>query len=112
MVIGFKNCKFHDFRYLNLKFHGDVAVGVLTQKGTVGGESQGYCRGVAVLPFLLSCCCCCLQRFVPSVQDFDKKLTEADAYLQILIDQLKETISDSTHLWRKGYASLYSSAVT
>uniref|UniRef100_A0A674I5J8 Oxysterol-binding protein n=1 Tax=Terrapene triunguis TaxID=2587831 RepID=A0A674I5J8_9SAUR len=30
-----------------------------------------------------------LLRFVPSVQDFDKKLTEADAYLQILIDQLK-----------------------
>lgn len=28
-------------------------------------------------------------RFVPSVQDFDKKLSEADAYLQILIDQLK-----------------------
>lgn len=28
-------------------------------------------------------------RFVPSVQDFDKKLAEADAYLQILIDQLK-----------------------
>uniref|UniRef100_A0A663M5Z5 Oxysterol-binding protein n=1 Tax=Athene cunicularia TaxID=194338 RepID=A0A663M5Z5_ATHCN len=28
--------------------------------------------------------------FVPSVHDFDKKLTEADAYLQILIDQLKE----------------------
>ncbi|KAL7985087.1 hypothetical protein Chor_003657, partial [Crotalus horridus] len=28
--------------------------------------------------------------FVPSVQDFDKKLTEADAYLQILIDQLKK----------------------
>uniref|UniRef100_A0A8C4UQ54 Oxysterol-binding protein n=1 Tax=Falco tinnunculus TaxID=100819 RepID=A0A8C4UQ54_FALTI len=27
--------------------------------------------------------------FVPSVHDFDKKLTEADAYLQILIDQLK-----------------------
>ncbi|XP_054344107.1 oxysterol-binding protein-related protein 9 isoform X5 [Pongo pygmaeus] len=27
--------------------------------------------------------------FVPSVQDFDKKLTEADAYLQILIEQLK-----------------------
>uniref|UniRef100_A0A667X5E0 Oxysterol-binding protein n=1 Tax=Myripristis murdjan TaxID=586833 RepID=A0A667X5E0_9TELE len=27
--------------------------------------------------------------FVPSVQDFDKKLAEADAYLQILIDQLK-----------------------
>ncbi|XP_019386955.1 PREDICTED: oxysterol-binding protein-related protein 9 isoform X1 [Crocodylus porosus] len=26
---------------------------------------------------------------VPSVHDFDKKLTEADAYLQILIDQLK-----------------------
>uniref|UniRef100_A0A674I4X2 Oxysterol-binding protein n=1 Tax=Terrapene triunguis TaxID=2587831 RepID=A0A674I4X2_9SAUR len=31
--------------------------------------------------------------FVPSVQDFDKKLTEADAYLQILIDQLKSTIN-------------------
>uniref|UniRef100_A0A3Q0RK82 Oxysterol-binding protein n=1 Tax=Amphilophus citrinellus TaxID=61819 RepID=A0A3Q0RK82_AMPCI len=29
------------------------------------------------------------QGFVPSVQDFDKKLAEADAYLQILIDQLK-----------------------
>ncbi|XP_019752149.1 oxysterol-binding protein-related protein 9 isoform X3 [Hippocampus comes] len=27
--------------------------------------------------------------FVPSVQDFDRKLAEADAYLQILIDQLK-----------------------
>ncbi|XP_038650189.1 oxysterol-binding protein-related protein 9 isoform X3 [Scyliorhinus canicula] len=27
--------------------------------------------------------------FVPSVQDFDKKLAEADAYLQILIEQLK-----------------------
>nr|XP_046156774.1 oxysterol-binding protein-related protein 9 isoform X2 [Oncorhynchus gorbuscha] len=27
--------------------------------------------------------------FVPSVQDFEKKLAEADAYLQILIDQLK-----------------------
>lgn len=27
--------------------------------------------------------------FVPSVQDFDKKLAEADASLQILIDQLK-----------------------
>ncbi|KAA0714238.1 Oxysterol-binding protein-related protein 9 [Triplophysa tibetana] len=27
--------------------------------------------------------------FVPSVQDFDKKLAEADAYLQILIDQQK-----------------------
>ncbi|XP_063057969.1 oxysterol-binding protein-related protein 9 isoform X3 [Engraulis encrasicolus] len=27
--------------------------------------------------------------FVPSVQDFDKKLAEADAYLQILIDQIK-----------------------
>uniref|UniRef100_A0A2K6KGX9 Oxysterol-binding protein n=1 Tax=Rhinopithecus bieti TaxID=61621 RepID=A0A2K6KGX9_RHIBE len=27
--------------------------------------------------------------FVPSVRDFDKKLTEADAYLQILIEQLK-----------------------
>ncbi|XP_055023611.2 oxysterol-binding protein-related protein 9 isoform X2 [Misgurnus anguillicaudatus] len=36
--------------------------------------------------------------FVPSVQDFDKKLAEADAYLQILIDQLKlfdEKIKDS-----------------
>lgn len=30
--------------------------------------------------------------FVPSVQDFDKKLAEADAYLQILIDQLKVTL--------------------
>ncbi|KAM7318036.1 hypothetical protein ACRRTK_022773 [Alexandromys fortis] len=27
--------------------------------------------------------------FVPCVQDFDKKLTEADAYLQILIEQLE-----------------------
>lgn len=27
--------------------------------------------------------------FVPTVHDFDKKLTESDAYLQILIDQLK-----------------------
>ncbi|XP_068174673.1 oxysterol-binding protein-related protein 9 isoform X3 [Antennarius striatus] len=36
--------------------------------------------------------------FVPTVQDFDKKLAEADAYLQILIDQLKlfdEKIKDS-----------------
>ncbi|KAJ8395435.1 hypothetical protein AAFF_G00031690 [Aldrovandia affinis] len=36
--------------------------------------------------------------FVPSVQDFDKKLAEADAYLQILIDQLKlfdEKLKDS-----------------
>uniref|UniRef100_A0A8C9VXI8 Oxysterol-binding protein n=1 Tax=Scleropages formosus TaxID=113540 RepID=A0A8C9VXI8_SCLFO len=31
----------------------------------------------------------CKTGFVPSVQDFDKKLAEADAYLQILIDQLK-----------------------
>uniref|UniRef100_A0A674E6Z7 Oxysterol-binding protein n=1 Tax=Salmo trutta TaxID=8032 RepID=A0A674E6Z7_SALTR len=31
--------------------------------------------------------------FVPSVQDFDKKLAEADAYLQILIDQLKVRIT-------------------
>uniref|UniRef100_A0A6Q2Z7V8 Oxysterol-binding protein n=1 Tax=Esox lucius TaxID=8010 RepID=A0A6Q2Z7V8_ESOLU len=31
--------------------------------------------------------------FVPSVQDFDKKLAEADAYLQILIDQLKSNMS-------------------
>ncbi|MFT7819408.1 oxysterol-binding protein-related protein 9-like, partial [Arapaima gigas] len=31
--------------------------------------------------------------FVPSVQDFDKKLTEADAYLQILVDQLKVSCS-------------------
>uniref|UniRef100_A0A3Q3KXJ8 Oxysterol-binding protein n=1 Tax=Mastacembelus armatus TaxID=205130 RepID=A0A3Q3KXJ8_9TELE len=30
---------------------------------------------------------------VPSVQDFDKKLAEADAYLQILIDQLKVRFS-------------------
>uniref|UniRef100_H3DDH1 Oxysterol-binding protein n=1 Tax=Tetraodon nigroviridis TaxID=99883 RepID=H3DDH1_TETNG len=33
--------------------------------------------------------CTFRDRFVPSVQDFDKKLAEADAYLQILIDQLK-----------------------
>ncbi|KAM8888693.1 oxysterol-binding protein-related protein 9 isoform X4 [Synchiropus splendidus] len=36
--------------------------------------------------------------FVPSVQDFDRRLAEADAYLQILIDQLKlfdEKIKDS-----------------
>lgn len=30
--------------------------------------------------------------FVPSVQDFDKKLAEADAYLQILIDQQKVSL--------------------
>uniref|UniRef100_A0A674PBI6 Oxysterol-binding protein n=1 Tax=Takifugu rubripes TaxID=31033 RepID=A0A674PBI6_TAKRU len=37
-------------------------------------------------------------RFVPSVQDFDKKLSEADAYLQILIDQLKkiENLKETT----------------
>ncbi|XP_048207254.1 oxysterol-binding protein-related protein 9 isoform X4 [Perognathus longimembris pacificus] len=37
--------------------------------------------------------------FVPSVQDFDKKLTEADAYLQILIEQLKkiETLKETTN---------------
>uniref|UniRef100_A0A8C7NU60 Oxysterol-binding protein n=1 Tax=Oncorhynchus mykiss TaxID=8022 RepID=A0A8C7NU60_ONCMY len=34
--------------------------------------------------------------FVPSVQDFDKKLAEADAYLQILIDQLKVRL---LHIW-------------
>ncbi|OXB78967.1 UNVERIFIED_CONTAM: hypothetical protein H355_013847 [Colinus virginianus] len=36
--------------------------------------------------------------FVPSVHDFDKKLTEADAYLQILIDQLKkiESLKETT----------------
>uniref|UniRef100_A0A8C2X2T9 Oxysterol-binding protein n=1 Tax=Cyclopterus lumpus TaxID=8103 RepID=A0A8C2X2T9_CYCLU len=33
---------------------------------------------------------------VPSVQDFDKKLAEADAYLQILIDQLKVGLSGAT----------------
>uniref|UniRef100_A0A7N8XUW5 Oxysterol-binding protein n=1 Tax=Mastacembelus armatus TaxID=205130 RepID=A0A7N8XUW5_9TELE len=35
---------------------------------------------------------------VPSVQDFDKKLAEADAYLQILIDQLKkiENLKETT----------------
>uniref|UniRef100_A0A8D2D4P4 Oxysterol-binding protein n=1 Tax=Sciurus vulgaris TaxID=55149 RepID=A0A8D2D4P4_SCIVU len=38
------------------------------------------------MAFLLAACGV---RFVPSVQDFDKKLTEADAYLQILIEQLK-----------------------
>uniref|UniRef100_A0A672I137 Oxysterol-binding protein n=1 Tax=Salarias fasciatus TaxID=181472 RepID=A0A672I137_SALFA len=34
---------------------------------------------------------------VPSVQDFDKKLAEADAYLQILIDQLKVNLCMSKH---------------
>uniref|UniRef100_A0A3B4T290 Oxysterol-binding protein n=1 Tax=Seriola dumerili TaxID=41447 RepID=A0A3B4T290_SERDU len=34
--------------------------------------------------------------FVPSVQDFDKKLAEADAYLQILIDQLKVGLNIET----------------
>uniref|UniRef100_A0A8C4P0T9 Oxysterol-binding protein n=1 Tax=Dicentrarchus labrax TaxID=13489 RepID=A0A8C4P0T9_DICLA len=34
--------------------------------------------------------------FVPSVQDFDKKLAEADAYLQILIDQLKVGLNKLT----------------
>ncbi|XP_053776551.1 oxysterol-binding protein-related protein 9 isoform X8 [Desmodus rotundus] len=35
--------------------------------------------------------------FVPSVQDFDKKLTEADAYLQILIEQLKDQCNAEKH---------------
>uniref|UniRef100_A0A2I3S0R0 Oxysterol-binding protein n=1 Tax=Pan troglodytes TaxID=9598 RepID=A0A2I3S0R0_PANTR len=35
--------------------------------------------------------------FVPSVQDFDKKLTEADAYLQILIEQLKSMVESIKH---------------
>ncbi|KAM5323405.1 oxysterol-binding protein-related protein 9 isoform 4-T4 [Glossophaga mutica] len=35
--------------------------------------------------------------FVPSVQDFDKKLTEADAYLQILIEQLKDQCNSEKH---------------
>ncbi|XP_073449646.1 oxysterol-binding protein-related protein 9 isoform X4 [Aquarana catesbeiana] len=36
--------------------------------------------------------------FVPSIQDFDKKLAESDAYLQILIDQIKkiENLKDTT----------------
>ncbi|KAI6064014.1 Oxysterol-binding protein-related protein 9 isoform X4 [Aix galericulata] len=36
--------------------------------------------------------------FVPTVHDFDKKLTESDAYLQILIDQLKkiESLKETT----------------
>ncbi|KAG3287140.1 OSBPL9, partial [Ictidomys tridecemlineatus] len=38
------------------------------------------------IAFLLAAC---EVRFVPSVQDFDNKITEADAYLQILIEQLK-----------------------
>lgn len=38
--------------------------------------------------------------FVPSIQDFDKKLAEADAYLQILIDQLK--VSKLYHLQQFG----------
>uniref|UniRef100_A0A4W3IGC5 Oxysterol-binding protein n=1 Tax=Callorhinchus milii TaxID=7868 RepID=A0A4W3IGC5_CALMI len=40
--------------------------------------------------------------FVPSVQDFDKKLAEADAYLQILIDQLKVTSLLFSYLGRGG----------
>uniref|UniRef100_A0A8C5AFX0 Oxysterol-binding protein n=1 Tax=Gadus morhua TaxID=8049 RepID=A0A8C5AFX0_GADMO len=34
---------------------------------------------------------------IPSVQDFDKKLAEADAYLQILIDQLKSMVESIKH---------------
>uniref|UniRef100_A0A669QLJ9 Uncharacterized protein n=1 Tax=Phasianus colchicus TaxID=9054 RepID=A0A669QLJ9_PHACC len=46
------------------------------------------------LPTLLSCALMAQlpgmdSVFVPSVDDFDKKLTEADAYLQIFTDQLK-----------------------
>uniref|UniRef100_A0A8C5E2C8 Oxysterol-binding protein n=1 Tax=Gouania willdenowi TaxID=441366 RepID=A0A8C5E2C8_GOUWI len=44
-------------------------------------------------PRVCNTCVCLLlcTGLVPSVQDFDKKLAEADAYLQILIDQLKLT---------------------
>uniref|UniRef100_A0A452TTQ0 Uncharacterized protein n=2 Tax=Ursus TaxID=9639 RepID=A0A452TTQ0_URSMA len=38
------------------------------------------------MAFLLATC---RVRFVPSVQDFTKKLIGADAYLQILIEHLK-----------------------
>uniref|UniRef100_A0A3Q2G7F2 Oxysterol-binding protein n=1 Tax=Cyprinodon variegatus TaxID=28743 RepID=A0A3Q2G7F2_CYPVA len=38
---------------------------------------------------------------VPSVQDFDKKLAEADAYLQILIDQLKVGSKSSSFIFRQ-----------
>uniref|UniRef100_A0A2K5N8D7 Oxysterol-binding protein n=1 Tax=Cercocebus atys TaxID=9531 RepID=A0A2K5N8D7_CERAT len=41
--------------------------------------------------------CSCYSGFVPSVQDFDKKLTEADAYLQILIEQLKSMVESIKH---------------
>ncbi|EHB07518.1 Oxysterol-binding protein-related protein 9 [Heterocephalus glaber] len=41
------------------------------------------------MAFLLAACGGLDSASVPSVQDFDKKLTEADAYLQILIEQLK-----------------------
>uniref|UniRef100_A0A8C2V9N2 Oxysterol-binding protein n=1 Tax=Chinchilla lanigera TaxID=34839 RepID=A0A8C2V9N2_CHILA len=41
------------------------------------------------MAFLLAACEGLDSGFVPSVQDFDKKLTEADAYLQILIEQPK-----------------------
>lgn len=50
--------------------------------------------------------------FVPSVQDFDKKLSEADAYLQILIDQLKVCIffnqsgGNITTMYRSLYMSM------
>lgn len=37
--------------------------------------------------------------FVPTVHDFDKKLTESDAYLQILIDQLKVSYGAFAVLW-------------
>uniref|UniRef100_A0A8C9B427 Uncharacterized protein n=1 Tax=Phocoena sinus TaxID=42100 RepID=A0A8C9B427_PHOSS len=41
------------------------------------------------MSFLTATCGGMDSGFVPSVQDFDKKLTDADAYLQILIEQLK-----------------------
>uniref|UniRef100_A0A8C7I6L9 Oxysterol-binding protein n=1 Tax=Oncorhynchus kisutch TaxID=8019 RepID=A0A8C7I6L9_ONCKI len=40
--------------------------------------------------------------FVPSVQDFEKKLAEADAYLQILIDQLKVNVPNYLLCFKTG----------
>lgn len=44
--------------------------------------------------------------FVPSVHDFDKKLTEADAYLQILIDQLKVSQQTGVVIAQWGFQGL------
>lgn len=48
-------------------------------------------------------CVCSLQRWDPSrppptMADFDKKLTESDGYLQLLIDQARQVITHSYYL--------------